>query len=728
MPGFVLKFLNQMRRVRKLPIIVLAVLMTSCADRLQDSGNLEQQGIGEVVLNLSADAGTQTRAESPHVDIPVDAFSVEIFNSSSIRLYCQKFEQAKAETISLNSGEYRLLAKYGDSLGVGFDKPFYLADQPFTVRPQTKETVEAVARLANVKVAVEFGDNLKAAYPDFYAVVRNTSANVKSSLKFLKDETRKGYIPGGDLVVELYADVDGKWMYYEAPAQTCAPNDFITFRIDKGANYGDLTVNILVDTSVEQIDKTVTIPFASASAPAPSVEAVGFTEGRFPVKQGDRTDALAYFSVMAPGILASCSLEIDSPYLSSIGVPQTVDLLSATASDALSPAGIWFGGDLQALAVDLSGLASVLANTGADLGTDLQLACLTITAVDQNGRTGTASVAYDLLPEGSITIDPGMVWARKVTGVSARLTSSAGDPLKMSIQYSSDGLQWNDVPVTVSGRNLQAQNIEGLAPGTEYSFRLLYDGIYTLDSKTVTTETAAQVGNAGFEQWTTTPYKTNRHTAYVYYPYGSESDKWWDVNSMASMNSDITTLYYCFKCMPTVTYGTSTVHSGNAAAQVSTINVGNANSMWATTGSWYVGELFLGSADSDGNRVSTGHSFASRPSAVKFWYRFSAYSSDDRFGVDVSVVAEDGTVLSSASVTDGPQTDTWTQMTLPLDYSVTDRKAASISISFKASTSGSHSCAVGGEQFERAGQTNGDQYTAVKLSSMLRLDDVELVY
>ena len=704
--------------------------MTSCADRLQDSGNLEPQGIGEVVLNLSADAGTQTKSEDPQEGVSVDAFSVEIFNSSSIRLYCRKFEQAKEETIPLNSGEYRLLAKYGDTLGVGFDKPFYLADQPFTVRPQTRETVQAVARLANVKVAVEYGDNLKAAYPDYYAVVRHTSAAVKSSLKFLKDETRKGYIPGGDLVVELYADPEGngKWMYYEAPAQTFSPNDFVTFKIEKGTNYGDMVINVLVDTSTEQIDRTIEIPLEAASVPAPTIEAVGFTQGRFPVRQGDSSEALAYFSVMAPGTIQTCTLSIDSPYLASIGVPGTVDLLSDTAADALAPAGIWFGGDLQAMAVDLSGLAPVLANTGSDLGTDLQLASLTLSVVDTNGRPATVSVAYDLLPEGTITIEPGMVWAKKITGASASLTSAAGDPSKMSLQYSTDAAQWNEVPVTVSGRNLLAQDLVSLSPDTEYSFRLIYDGIYTLDSRTVTTETAAQVGNAGFEQWTTVPYETNYHTAYVYYPYLNDSDKWWNVNSMASMRNEITTLYYCFKCMPTVTYGTSSVHSGNAAAQVSTINVGNGNSRWNTNGTWYVGELFIGSSDSSGNKVSSGHPFASRPSAVTFWYRFSAYTSSDRFGAEAQVLAEDGTVLSSASISDGPQAESWTLMTLPLNYTVTDKKAASISISFKASTSGSHSCDVDGNHFEIAGQTGDDPYTLVKLSSMLRLDDVELVY
>lgn len=727
MPRFVLKNLNQMRRIKTLPIIVLAVLATSCADRLRDSGNLEPQGVGEILLLLNADDGTVTKADDAGGGISVDAFSVEIFNSSSIRLYNRKFGQAKEEVIPLNSGEYRLLAKYGDSLGVGFDRPFFLADQPFQVRPQTRETVEAVARLANVKVAVEFGDNLKAAYPDFYAVVRHTSANVKSSLKFLRNETRRGYIPGGDLVVELYADPEGngKWKYYAAPVQTCSPNDFVTFRIDTGANFGDLVINVLVDTSTDQIEKTIEIPGEAASAPAPSIEAVGFTGDRFPVKSGDVSEHLAYFSIMAPGTIASCSLEINSPYLASIGVPQTVDLLSNNAADALAPAGIWFGGDLQAMAVDLSGLAPVLANTGIDLGLDLQLASLTLDVVDGNGRTDSFTVAYDLLPEGVVSIEPGMIWARRIAGASAELTSSAGDPSKLSLQYSADGFQWSEIPASVSGRVLSVQELAGLEPATEYTFRLLYDGLYTLDSRTVTTETAAQVGNAGFEQWTVTPW----HTTSLYEPFPDADSQWWDVNSKVSMPDNSYSSYACFKCMPTVTYSSNTVHSGSAAAQITTINVGSINSTWWTNGTWYVGELFIGDADSNGSKVRDGHSFSSRPSALTFWYHYTTPVSDaERFGVEVSVRDAGGAVIAGASFSEGQMTSGWTKMTLPLNYSVSNVKAASISISFRSSSNDNHSCNAGGNWIEIAGETGSGDSMRVKLSATLFVDDVELVY
>lgn len=161
------------------------------------------------------------------------------------------------------------------------------------------------------------------------------------------------------------------------------------------------------------------------------------------------------------------------------------------------------------------------------------------------------------------------------------------------------------------------------------------------------------------------------------------------------------------------------------------MNVGNGNNtglFGATTGTWYVGELFIGEADSNGAKVSSGHAFQSRPSAVTFWYQFSAYSSDDRFGVEVSVNASDGTVLASATVTDGPAAEEWTKMTIPLNYAVGNVKAASVSIAFKSSVLDSHSCGNGGSWIEIAGVMGSGDYDRVKLSSMLRLDDVELVY
>ena len=65
---------------------------------------------------------------------------------------------------------------------------------------------------------------------------------------------------------------------------------------------------------------------------------------------------------------------------------------------------------------------------------------------------------------------------------------------------------------------------------------------------------------------------------------------------------------------------------------------------------------------------------------------------------------------------------------MEIPYSVTDKKAASIHLSFKASVSSSHDCKVGGEYLEVAGKKPEGDAARIKLSATLRVDDVQLVY
>ena len=172
--------------------------------------------LGEVRISLAQDSRNVliTRADGDEDALPpVDSFWIEIYNANKIRLYRQKYETAKDEVIKLNAGEFRLVASHGDTLGAGFGKPYYLADTPFTVHGfvdngRQPDHVSATAKLANIKLAVSFGENLQRYYSDYYAVVRN-AAYPKKSVKFRKTETRNGYIPGGELYLEVYAQLAG---------------------------------------------------------------------------------------------------------------------------------------------------------------------------------------------------------------------------------------------------------------------------------------------------------------------------------------------------------------------------------------------------------------------------------------------------------------------------------------------------------------------------------------
>ena len=238
-----------------LPCVLLLGLLTGCtAERPGSDG---APGEGAIRLFLSQESPDTKSALEEHPSI--DDFEVEIYNAKALRLYREPYAQAKDATIKLNAGEFRLVAHHGDTLGAGFNKPYFLADQPFTVHGYVEngggpDQVEAVARLANVRMKVVQGNNLRTSYKDAYVVVRH-SRYAKKQVKFVQNESRYGYIPGGGLYLEVYAQLfSGEWKYYKSEPAEYLPNDNVTFNVDAAGRDGSLSVNITVDRSVETIE------------------------------------------------------------------------------------------------------------------------------------------------------------------------------------------------------------------------------------------------------------------------------------------------------------------------------------------------------------------------------------------------------------------------------------------------------------------------------------------
>ena len=106
---------------------------------------------------------------------------------------------------------------------------------------------------SKVKVAIEYGTNLKLKYQQYHSRVRLDGSSSRY-LRFEKDETRAGYLPAGSIGYEFYAMVDGDWMYYPAEPVECSPNDFITFHVELDLGTGSLkVVTVRVDGSPEEL-------------------------------------------------------------------------------------------------------------------------------------------------------------------------------------------------------------------------------------------------------------------------------------------------------------------------------------------------------------------------------------------------------------------------------------------------------------------------------------------
>lgn len=769
-----------MRQVRFLPIWIMMLLLSACNDlEITDGGGSEEQGT--LSLELRMDSGsvvTRNEEAADGAGIDLDQFWVEIYRKvsddleSGIRLYRKPYSEAKDELILLNAGEYYLRAKHGDSLGVGFTKPFYMAEEEFVVLPQKREAVTATATLANVKVSVNFGENFKEYYPDYYVRVRHTESKIKSVLKFKKDETRSGYIHHGEIILEVCADFkgDGNWKYYVLDKMdsdgdgvleplSYSPNDHITFNIDAGVLYGnDITVNLFLNDETIDKSNTVVVPEYVAPQDAPKVTRQGFDEyGSCYVYENRDVEYVdgQSFSYSTKAGIGSCVLHIDSEYLQNVfGIPSEVELVGMDDAMAslLEEAGIRSSiGQFMGI-VDFTDAMKMLGQNVAYVDDSTPCAVFSIIVTDVAGESGETECEMLVWPElkGSLHVNDYDVWATKI--VNPVFVASKGYPENCQLQFSLDGKKWETIDDSgyISGSMVSFEGVESLAPSTAYWFRAADNGFPASDPIKVVTEDALQLGNPGFEEFRIMEFKF-RYKKYLIGSYTNDIRYWyevyandsnqtqWATNSSASLDYQVTTAYLYYKCYPTVTLQKDDPYQGSyclMVASVATTDYGSEVSF----GDAATGELFIGKADNSaerkGNHTSEGDEFTSRPSALTFMHKFSCHDNDPYYA-EVQIWDEDKNVIGKGVLNNQTASvSQWTKVVVPIEYMDQTEKAAYIYVIFKSSATGSKDS----RKFEGSTgfynthvEKSGSSYVSVgndpiHAGSILWLDDIQLEY
>ena len=725
-----------MRHIRFVLTCLAAFATVSCTEALEE---IATGADGEITVSLTSDWDCRPHLKSAvqEEEVPVGEFMVEIFKSDgNVRLYRDTYANTENKAIKLNGGDYRLVASHGDPDGCGFDAPYYMGEEMFTVHAQTHEEVHVTAKLANVKIAVEFGENLVIDYPEHYAVVRSDK---DCSLEFSAEEERAGYMPAGNLSLELYAKIDGEWKYYASEPEEYSPNDFVTFHVDTKEGEGSLSLNIKVDDSVDLVEKEVEIPQLMLPKEAPKMTFNGFGDSDVieVVEAGETPESLK-IDIVADAGIGHCILHINSEYLARIGVPAEIDLVTVeeNVAELLKDNGFDWRGVMQGqrLAyIDLTGVAEKLASEVYDDANPFK-AEISFEIEDSNGKKSAESQSVTiaaLKPEFSFSAVQTDAWARSIRGMEISYANLNPAVLKLQYKAAADG-EWQDAGLSSnSGSVLSFNNISGLTPETEYQLRAIYNGNEASAIQTaLTTEAAAQVGNSGFEEWQTSVFEftynffgKHEHNIDWYHPWSSEeTDIWWAVNSRVAMPSStsVASANWNWVRFPTVAYTADAADGGNAAV-IYSVAVGD----WTTNispGTSHAGELFIGTADDSGNHSSEGHSFGSRPDRLEFMYKYDS-NGGETFFVNAELYSEDGTVIATASTDSGSASSSWLKFSLPFQYTDTARKAARIYVSFK-STSASEPSVTGNKVITIADNV---QYTG-NFGSVLYLDDLQLIY
>lgn len=744
--------LTNMKYNSLLSVCLMTALLFSC--KTSDVEGIE--GTTEVTFSLATD-GTHHKVKSELAAdyIPeVDDFTVEVFKqegSKDKRLYRDTYPNSKDKAIKLNAGSYYMLAYHGNALGVGFGKEYayFQAKEPFQISAdKRKVSVSATAKLYNVKVAMNYGADLLKDYPDFLITLATDKEGAKGTLSYTKnDAAKEGFIPAGTLTFTLFQDKsqvnatpDGNGNIKVTAFRktiTVEPNDFITLTVNTKPAEGKLTVGIEIDKETETVTDNVEINSTYVSTEAPVVTLGDKLTSTLKFhEEEDLTGALV--SLKSAAGYSNVYLNFTSPYLEHKGLKSPLDLMNmdeATKAkmDKLGITTTEMGPDVKFAAVDFSGLSQKVKYEA-----DPFYATFNVCVVDNNGNTVTSAPFTIKIQKltAQVNVAEANAFARSFRGVT--MTVNEGTASKFALQYRTGEGDWTTVkPESIEGNTLNFAKIGGsLLPETAYQFRSIYDNnaAEVSDNVVVTTEAAAQVGNAGFEHWTTETIKISVVAAKDreldwYLPYSNNSDSnnsdsWWAVTSKKSIvTSILATTETCVKSFPTVAYSPKKFTEGAKSAHVFSVDIGKNSTDIAPGASHttYPGELFIGTADNSGNHSSDGHSFASRPDKFSFKYKYTPVK-NEKFYVEILFKDASGNVLFSKVDNDGPSSSDWATYTCDINWEDIHKKVSSIYISFK-STSSSSPDKINRSTIEVA----GNDFTG-HFGSSLYIDDIQMIY
>lgn len=251
---------------------------------------------------------------------------------------------------------------------------------------------------------------------------------------------------------------------------------------------------------------------------------------------------------------------------------------------------------------------------------------------------------------------------------------SVGDDLKdqtVELQYSTNGSNYNKATVAEDGGDYHIS--AGLTPGTAYKIRAKV-GTVLSNIVEVTTEVDTQLPNGDMESWTTSHVSCGSYGMDNYIP----ASPWATLNDLTTSASNALD----GRSIHVATVETDDAHSGKAAA-IRTVGWGasGASPYNKQPENHTAGELYLGSYS---DMAHYGTDFTSRPSALKFWYKFTQFNNGDKAMVEIEVLDAGGNIIAQGTGTYG-NTDTYTEETIQLSYSRGVAKAASLRVKFRSS-------------------------------------------
>ena len=606
---------------------------------------------GGFLISLGEDVTVTTKSTPAELGKPVkEQFSLKIVKESTgSTLYDGTFT---SDQIPASAGLYTVTATCGENPLLGLDTPYYKGEEAgVEVTEGETRTVNLSCKVANALTSVTYDEPEK-----FDALFSSYGLKVSVGNQFVtisKDNAQKsayyraGTIPTFQFVGTLKDNSQAVSMTLEddklknADTFGAGKHCKLTLKVKPAASGVILTV---AKVEVENVTISETIPVEWL--PKPKIEAEGFEGNSLSFAETESKTATVKLNTATALQDLKIKFNFADPQFAAFNQEYQLSTLSEdTRKDLEEKLGITLpaiGDSSPSIQLD-NLIARLQTNAGEATANTIEL------DAQANGRwsheDAEANRSYTLncnKPEFSVSVDASNCWSREFTINDITVTTGNAETIKNNLIYQYyNGTDW----IECSTRDNQKGRVQQFDEAAEdisqksYRVRALYRGAIASTEAEATLETPEQLPNSGMEEWHCSgPFS---HNVYSYYPY-SENDKcYWNTNNDYTTRYRQGTFGYPYNCFPAVSYVPG--RNGGKAAELRNTASGAGN----TTETIFTdakidnrnrvaGILFIGDFECSTGMSATNYSytktngkeFYTRPTALKFWYKYLPYTND----------------------------------------------------------------------------------------------------
>lgn len=710
---------------------------------------LTESAKGILQITLAEDTlGVQTKSSPAALtDEVMGLFQITVRNTAGFTFF--EGDLISSE-VALPSGLYTVRASYGTDSPIALDAPYYLGElSNVEIKAGQTTPIIVTCKVMNALLSINWSNRAKfdQVYSDYGVQVKVGNASVT----LRPDSQQSAYLQAGVAYALTFVGT-----VKETRTEVSIP--LTDTKIPTSLAAGDhctLTLNTDSKTALQvqkaEIDRTTiqeSIPLEWL--PAPIVNAQGFEGNQLSFYETDAPVAQLNFDLSGPlqELAFTLALDAESPYADLNG-DYTLSTLTAEQKGRLIRAGFILP-DIGVQAGACLSLSGFLSNLLADNERERPNQ-ITLTHLKANGKDIAQPLTYTITvkkPEFSVSVDERNCWAREFTIDEITMQHGNEATIKSQLVYQYfDGANWVDCQTReqVKGRTQQFTEAAEAIVNKSYRVRALYRGAIASSEATATLENPDQLPNSDMEEWRLDIYQDDLLATRISYDPWDEGQSagFWDTNNRFTTrhrtNSSAATMAN-YNGMPAVSLVPG--RSGLAAELRSTAN-GKANTLLSDGRKDYnkvAGELYTGTAKvttggNDANASSDTHErikdsqFASRPSALYFWYKYAPFDDTEKFSVTIELLDEQKNVIATSYQEYGGSTDaTWQEIDLPVAYTANE-KCAFVHVLFCSTT-----VTGANMKFEECtytlykSLTDTYSFNRAYVGSILTIDDIQLIY